>query len=115
MEFFHKATNFPFMGTRKIWYGLSVFLVVGCFVSFFTKGLNLAIDFTGGVSVEVTYPDAVDVDAVRKSLEAAGFHEPSVQTVGSAREIAIRLAPQKEAGDVIRARIDAALRAVDPG
>ena len=38
VEFFHKATNFPFMGTRKIWYALSVVLVLGSFLSFFTKG-----------------------------------------------------------------------------
>ena len=34
MEFFHKATNFPFMGTRKIWYTLSAVLVIGFLVSF---------------------------------------------------------------------------------
>ena len=27
MEFFHRATNFPFMSTRKVWYGLSVVLI----------------------------------------------------------------------------------------
>ena len=24
MEFFHRATSFPFMSTRKVWYGLSI-------------------------------------------------------------------------------------------
>ncbi len=115
MEFFHKATNFPFMGTRKIWYALSVVLVLGSFLSFFTKGLNLAIDFTGGVSVEATFTGNTDVDAVRSKLEAAGFAEPQVQTFGSARDVAIRLAPQKETGDVVRARIDTALKSIDPG
>ena len=28
MEFFHKVTRFPFMHTRKVWYGLSAFLIV---------------------------------------------------------------------------------------
>ena len=28
MEFFHKATHFPFMRTRKVWYGLSAVLIV---------------------------------------------------------------------------------------
>ena len=115
MEFFHKATNFPFMGTRKIWYGLSIVLVLISFVSFGTKGLNLAIDFTGGVSVEAAFPKAVDADGVRRSLEAAGFHEPQVQNFGSSRDIAIRLSPQSETGDVIRARLETALRGVDQG
>ncbi len=49
MEFFHKQTNFPFMATRKVWYGLSAVLMIICFVSFYFRGLNLALDFTGGV------------------------------------------------------------------
>ena len=48
MEFFGKATNFPFMATRRIWYTLSILLVVASLVLFFTRGLNLTIDFTGG-------------------------------------------------------------------
>jgi preprotein translocase subunit SecF len=124
MEFFHKATNFPFMGTRKIWYGLSAVLVIICFISFATRGLNLAIDFTGGVSVEAAYPGNADVDAIRAGLERAGFHEPQVQAFGSARDVAIRLPPQKEAGNAraqseimtqTRVRIDSVLKAVDPG
>ena len=51
MEFFHKATNFPFMATRKVWYGLSIVLMIGSIALFITRGLNLAIDFTGGVTV----------------------------------------------------------------
>src|SRR4051812_18299391 len=92
VEFFHKQTNFPFMATRKVWYGLSVVLMIICFASFATRGLNYAIDFTGGVSVEATFPSTADVDKVRSALETAGFHEPSVQNFGSSKDIAIRLA-----------------------
>jgi preprotein translocase subunit SecF len=28
MEFFHKVTRFPFMNTRKVWYGLSAALIL---------------------------------------------------------------------------------------
>jgi preprotein translocase subunit SecF len=115
VEFFRKATSFPFMATRKIWYGLSIVLMLISFTSFVMRGLNLTIDFTGGVSVEATFPRSVDTDTVRTRLEEAGFREPQAQNFGSARDVAIRLPPQKESGDVIRARIDGALRAIDPG
>lgn len=116
MEFFHKQTNFPFMATRKVWYGLSAILMIGCFVSFFTRGLNYAIDFTGGVSVEATFPTAADVERVRSGLQAAGFEEPQVQNFGSSRDIAIRLPPiEGQSGDVIRARLEKVLQSVDPG
>ena len=58
MEFFKKPTQFPFMATRKVWYGLSIVLMLASFASFATRGLNLGIDFTGGVSVEAGAPAA---------------------------------------------------------
>jgi preprotein translocase subunit SecF len=115
VEFFHKPTNFPFMGTRKIWYGLSIALMVTAFASFAMKGLNYAIDFTGGVSISATFPATADVDRVRGALESAGFHEPQVQNFGSSRDLAIRLEPTKETSDVIRARVETVLQSVDPG
>ena len=104
------------MATRKVWYGLSIVLMVISFASFATRGLNYAIDFTGGVSVTATFPGTVDTDVVRQRLEASGFHEPQVQNFGSSRDVTIRLEPMANAsGDVIRARIESVLKAVDPG
>ena len=114
MEFFHKQTNFPFMATRKVWYGLSAVLMIACFISFWVKGLNLALDFTGGVSVETEFSATVDAEKVREALSAAGFREPQVQTVGSSREVAIRLQPLNASGDVVRERITKALMPLDP-
>jgi preprotein translocase subunit SecF len=114
VEFFKKATNFPFMSTRKIWYALSIALIVLSIGSFFVRGLNFAVDFTGGVQVQVTFPTAVNVDAVRSGLTAAGFHEPQVQNFGSSREAAIRLpAEANQSGEVIRARVGEVLRKID--
>jgi preprotein translocase subunit SecF len=116
VEFFSHQTNFPFMATRRVWYGLSAVLLLVSFGSLFIRGLNYGIDFTGGVSAEVSFPHAANVDAVRAQLTASGFREPQVQTFGSARDIDIRLPPdpQQNPGEV-RTRLETALRAVDPG
>ena len=116
MEFFSHQTNFPFMSTRKVWYGLSIALVLISIVSLLTRGLNMGVDFTGGVSAEVSFPRVVNVDEVRAKLGAGGFRDPQVQNFGSARDIAIRLPPdpQQTPGEV-RTRLETALRAVDPG
>ncbi len=123
MEFFRKSTSFPFMDTRRVWYTLSAILMVASIALFFTRGLNLTVDFTGGTNVEATYPGNADVEKVRDALEEAGFHEPVVQTFGSARDITARLAPDSKqavpAADAARvleerrARVEAALRSVD--
>jgi preprotein translocase subunit SecF len=114
VEFFHKQTNFPFMATRKVWYGLSAVLMIACLASFWLKGLNYALDFTGGVSAEVTFSGPADVEKVRTALEGAGFHEPQVQTFGSSRDVAIRLQPiVDQTSEIIRERIVKAVTPLD--
>ena len=82
------------MATRHVWYGLSAILMVASIVMLFTRGLNLAIDFTGGVSAQASFPATVDLGAVRSQLATAGFRDPQVQNFGSSRNIAIRLPPE---------------------
>ena len=116
MEFFRKATSFPFMATRRIWYVLSVLLVVASIALFFLRGLNLTVDFTGGTTVEASYPAAANVERVRGALESAGFKDPTVQAFGSSRDISVRLAPDpKQSIDQVRTRVETALKSVDAG
>jgi preprotein translocase subunit SecF len=37
VEFFQKADQFPFMSTRKVWYGLSIVLILMSLVSFWRR------------------------------------------------------------------------------
>jgi preprotein translocase subunit SecF len=116
VEFFSHQTSYPFMATRKVWYTLSALLMIVSLGSFYLRGVNLAIDFTGGVSAEASFPQAANVDRVRASLTAAGFREPSVQNFGSSRDIAIRLPPDaKQTATAVRTQLETALRAIDPG
>lgn len=114
MEFFHKKTNFPFMATRKVWYALSAILMLGSFVSFFTLGLNFAIDFTGGISIEANFTNDANIDKIRAGVEAAGYHEPVVQYFGTTRDVAIRLASTGETAEVLRPKFQTILSAIDP-
>jgi preprotein translocase subunit SecF len=114
VEFFSKQTNFPFMATRKVWYALSAVLMIASVVSFATRGLNLAIDFTGGVNAQATFTQTANVDAVRTGLEHAGFKDPQVQTFGSSRDIVIRLPPDpSQNATAIRAKLETVLQTVD--
>jgi preprotein translocase subunit SecF len=102
------------MATRRVWYTLSALLMLGSLTLFFTHGLNLTIDFTGGTQVEVTFPQDAPIERVRTALEEAGYHDPQVQTIGTARDLAMRLAPRADQSiDQVRAAVTTVLQGVD--
>jgi preprotein translocase subunit SecF len=102
MEFFHKVTRFPFMNTRKVWYGLSTILIVVSLALVLIRGLNLGVDFTGGVVVETNFPQAPNIETLRSALAGAGVAGAQVQAFGSSRDILVRLPPDPNAkGDQI--------------
>lgn len=75
------------------------------------KGLNFAVDFTGGTVIEAGYPSAVDLEAIREELVRSGFQSPVVQNFGTARDVLIRLAPvgSGEDGMALRTKVMDAL------
>ena len=91
MEFFNPNANIPFMSWRKITVGISAFLILASIVLLATRGLDLALDFTGGTLVEVEFEQPVEIDKVRTALDVAGFENFTVQSIGGAREAAMRL------------------------
>src|SRR5580693_7393179 len=116
MEFFHKVTRFPFMSTRKVWYGLSAILIIASLSLVVVRGLNLGIDFTGGVVVETNFPQAPNIEALRTALDAAGVSGAQVQAFGSSRDILVRLPPDPGVkGEVIGAHILEVFHGIDAG
>ena len=107
MEFFKSNTRFAFMGTRKLWYGISAALIVASLLSLAIRGLNLGIDFTGGTTIEVNFPADPNLDRIRQALTAKGYVEPQVQNFGSTRDILIRLPPPdaKRSSNTMRADV----------
>ena len=71
--------NIPFMKHRRIAAILSVILVIGSFVLFMTKGINLGVDFTGGVEIQVRLAAEADIAAIREALNAGGFSQVMIQ------------------------------------
>jgi len=116
MEFFHKVTRFPFMHTRKVWYGLSAILIVGSLIMVAVRGLDLGIDFTGGVVIETNFPQPPNIDRLRSVLAGAHVAGAQVQAFGSSRDILVRLPPDPNIkGDQIGARILGLFQTVAPG
>jgi len=90
------------MEKRRITAILSVVLLIVSILSLSTRGLNLGIDFTGGVLMEVGYTDVADLADIRQRLAAGGFDDALVQNFGTASDVMIRVLPQEgvESGKV---------------
>ena len=93
MKLLSENLAFDFLGKRRIAGVLSVVLIVLSLTSLGVRGLNFGIDFTGGVLIEVGYPQAAELPAIRTALETAGFDDLTVQHFGTARDVIIRLVP----------------------
>ena len=115
MEFFHRKTSIPFMGQRRRWYVVSAVLLIAAMASLFARGLNLGIDFTGGVVLELQFPQAVDLEQVRAAVEEAGFEHAAVQSFGTSRDVMVRLLPQEgEDPNKVAQAVLVAIEAHDP-
>jgi preprotein translocase subunit SecF len=74
---------FHFIKLRKIWYILSIAVIIPGIISLFMQGLNLGIDFTGGTIMEVRFDKAVEAQDVRKAVDSVGLEgSKSIQQSG---------------------------------
>lgn len=75
-------TDFDVVGRMRWWFGLSGAAVLISVVSLFTQGLNLGIDFEGGVVWEAEAPEEVSVADVESAV--GGFvDEANVQELSN--------------------------------
>src|SRR5574341_126659 len=94
MEFFKIRRTIPFMRHALVFNVISLITFLAAVFFLAHKGLNFSIEFTGGTLIEVGYKDAADVDAIRRSLDRAGY-KAEVQNFGSSREVLIRMHLEK--------------------
>jgi len=81
--------NFQFIKKRKIFYIASAVAVVISLFFIFTKGFTLGVDFQGGRTYTVSYEKPVDLEDVRKNLDATFNSTTEVKTFGSSNQVRI--------------------------
>lgn len=86
--------NVPFLKFRKIFYIVSLLMVLASVGMFFTKGLNFGIDFRGGILVEIKTNGPADITALRDNLGSLGLGDVSIQEFGAADDVLIQLQRQ---------------------
>ncbi len=111
MRLIKETTRIDFLSQtrRRVAVAISVILVIVSLGSLATRGLEFGIDFTGGVLLEVGYPEAADLDGIRTDLASAGFEDAQVQLFGRETDVLVRLPPQGDSAEVVRERLQATL------
>ena len=99
-----RTKHIRFMEIRRVSLVLSALLLLGSMALLMTKGLNLGIDFTGGIIVQVEFSSPVTVKEVRETLAESGQQHVTIQDY-SDRGVIVRLAADDEASQ--KAVIDA--------
>ena len=107
---YHGETSFDFVGKSKIGFTISIILILLTLGSFFTRGLNLGIDFKGGVAWQVPSSETMDVDTARAVLEDNGVptDNAKVQTFTSGATTSIRIQVGDQSAEV-RAKVQSEL------
>jgi preprotein translocase subunit SecF len=96
MRLIKRTTHIDFLGParRKIALSVSLVFIVASLASLATRGLEFGIDFTGGILLEVGYPEAANLESIRSHLAEAGYDDAQVQRFGADTDVLVRLPPQ---------------------
>lgn len=95
MQLFKSETSIRFMARRKMAMLISGAVLLASLLSIIVQGLNLGIDFTGGILVEVGYEKPAELAGVRSALAQGGFDDAMVQHFGTSQDVLVRLAPRE--------------------
>ncbi|MET0363987.1 MAG: protein translocase subunit SecF [Sphingobium sp.] len=119
LKFVPDNTNIKFVSLRHWAFALTALLTVLAVAATAYRGLNLGVDFVGGLMIEESFQSPPDLDKVRSTVDGLGVGESSLQQFGDPKTVSIRL-PAPESSDegatnAIVTKVQTALRTEFPG
>jgi len=103
---------FPFMKIRWMGFVVTAAIFIVTTWSLATQGLNMGLDFTGGVQVEAaSSEEPFNVEVLRKEIEGQGFKESSIVTSDNGHTAIIRVPLESGATvEEIKAKVTTGLK-----
>jgi preprotein translocase subunit SecF len=81
--------SIDFVGKRKLFFGISILLIISGVVSLFVQQLNLGIDFVSGTRLDISLGKQVNIDESKNVLTKLGYHNPNARVGGKKSDVLI--------------------------
>ncbi len=78
---------FDIMKYSKLWFAISITIIVLGLVCMFTKGFNFGIDFTGGTIIDMRFERQVTLTEIRDVLKEYKLDNATIQLSGEASNV----------------------------
>ncbi|MDB5707621.1 MAG: secF [Sphingomonas bacterium] len=105
-------TNLPFVSLRSWAFGLTMLLTIAAVALVFARGLNLGVDFVGGLMIEEKFVTPPSTDKLRQAIDHLNLGEVRLQTVGNdGKTISIKLPPPKSTAEDATNKVVTAVQA----
>ncbi len=95
LRFVPEQTSFDFVRRHLPAFAFSIVLALITVGSLWVQGLNLGIDFRGGILIEARSGQPIDIAALRQTLEAQNLGETEIQQFGDDHDVLIRIQEQE--------------------
>jgi len=102
LKFVPDNTNIGFLRWRWVALAISFVLIFGSIAMVATRGLNWGVDFVGGQQMRVTFAQPVDVGALRERIDSLGIGEATIQQLGDARAVLVRIPLEGSANPIAK-------------